>query len=78
MLRWWLDLRRAVIEHTTLRHKMGVLMAPYRGSHWFSSFPPPMRHREEREAEKKKKVQTELTFKMHPSLKTGLLYQTDT
>lgn len=72
-----IGVRRAVIEHTTLRHKMGVLMAPYRGSHWFPSFPPTMRHREEREA-KKKKVETGLTFKMHPSLKTGLLYQTDT
>lgn len=37
-----IGVRRAVIEHTTLRHKMGVLMAPYRGSHWFPSFPPPL------------------------------------
>lgn len=45
---------RAVIERTTLRHKMGVLMAPYRGSHWFPSFPPPMRHRKESGAKAKK------------------------
>lgn len=49
----FIGVRRAVIEHTTLRHKMGVLMAPYRGSHWFPSFPPTMRHREERGAKKK-------------------------
>lgn len=72
-----IGVRRAVIEHTTLRHKMGVLMAPYRGSHWFPSFPPPMRHRQESET-KKKKVETGLTFKMHPSLRIDLLYQTDT
>lgn len=49
-----IGVRRAMIEHTTLRHKMGVLMAPYRESHWFPSFPPPMRHRPESETKEKK------------------------